>query len=310
MSKHSSLGYGIILTLLAYASFATCSALVRGINQGLPTIEIIFFQSTICLLFLLPSLYYKKGLAKLKPVAIFPHLIRDISGASSYFFYFLAIKYLGLIDATVLSYTAPFYIPFFWKIWAKEPIPKEIFWAISLGFLGIILILKPGASIFSLYSWIGIFSGMLSALALTGVSMLHKKKERVENVLFYMFLTSTAISTPLVIISWKNPDFTQLFLLLGIGFFTFVGQILLTKAYKYGSASYLSPISYSAIIYTSFISYLFFNTPPGWINFIGSICVIAGGTLTYLLEKKPKNLAEALEANPFPRKPWWKFWKK
>ena len=175
--EKKTLSYGIVLTLFAYLAFASASALVRPLGKEFPTIEIIFFQSLIPFLFFAP-IVFSKNLSLLKPVAILPHLLRDLGGLSSYFTYFLAIKYLGLVDATVLSYTAPFYIPFMWNIWTKEKIPAEVWWAIGLGFVGVLLILKPGTSIFSSLSFIGIMSGILSAIALVSLSMLNKKNEK------------------------------------------------------------------------------------------------------------------------------------
>ena len=308
--EKKSLSYGIILTLIAYLAFAAASAFVRPLGKDFPTIEIIFFQSLISFLCFIP-IVFSHNISLLKPVAIFPHLLRDLGGLSSYFTYFLAIKYLGLVDATVLSYTAPFYIPFIWNLWTKEKIPKEIWWAIGLGFIGILLILKPGTSIFSPLSFIGIMSGIFSAFALVALSMLNRKKELSRNTIFYNFFVSTSLSLPFCILSWKTPSLTQLVLLLGIGFFTLIGQILLTEAYKYGAASFLSPISYSIIIYTSMISWIFFSALPGPSSFIGMLCVIAGGTLTYVLTAKPKKLRDLFEAkNHVPQKKWWLFWKK
>ena len=304
-----SLGYGIFLTLIAYVMFAICSAFVRVLGEDFPTIEIILFQSIIPFLCLLP-IVLSHHISSLKPVAITPHIIRDIGGLLSYFFYFLAIKYLGLIDATVLTYTAPFYIPIICYIWTKEKIHKETLWAIALGFLGVLLILKPGSSIFNPLSIIGILAGIFSAIVLVSISILNKKRELLTNTLFYNFLTATIISLPIAILSWKHPTFIQWALLLGIGLSTFIGQIFLTTAYRHGAAAYLSPMSYSIIIYISMISWIFFKSLPGWLSFVGILFVVIGGTITFVLRKHPPTISQSLKANHIHKKPWWKFWSK
>lgn len=136
-----SFSFGIFLTLVTYLLFATCSTFVRILGKNFPTIEIVFFQALIPLICLIPMLL-KNGISHLKPIAITPHLIRDINGVLGYFAYFFAIKYIGLVDATVLTYSAPFYIPIIWSIWTKEKVQKEVWWTILLGFIGIIFILK------------------------------------------------------------------------------------------------------------------------------------------------------------------------
>ncbi len=305
MTAHikSSLLLGIFLTLGAYFFFALSSILVKELHS-LPTMEIIFFQGFIPLILFL--ILNKTSFKQLKPISWKAHLVRDLGGIASFFAYFEAIKYIDLVDATVLSYTAPFYIPFVWRIWAKEKINHEIWWAIFLGFIGILIILKPGTSIFKFSSFLGIISGIFSSLSLSAISVLHKKKETVNNILFYYFLLSALAALPFMY-SWAHPSLKEWFFLLGIGLTSYFAQIFLTSAYKHGTASYLSPLSYSIVVFTALFSWIFFNKVPGFFSLIGIILIIVGGTLTYLLKKKPANLPEVFEAE---EKRKWKFWKK
>jgi drug/metabolite transporter (DMT)-like permease len=298
-----SLIVGIFLTIGAYFFFAISSTCVREL-KSISSMEIIFFQSFIPLLCLL--LFSRKGLNILSPVSIPAHLVRDLFGIASFFAYFQAIKYIDLIDATVLSYTAPFYIPMIWSIWAKEKINKEVWWVILLGFIGILFILKPGTSIFKISSFLGITSGIFSSLSLTAIGILNRKKESMSNIMFYFFFISTIISMPFTFFSWSSPSLTQWLLLLSIGITNFFAQIFLTKAYSHGTASYLSPLSYTIVVFTSFFSWIIFNKPPGLLSFAGMIFIIVGGSLTYILKKKPANLSEVFEVEG--KKPWWKFW--
>jgi drug/metabolite transporter (DMT)-like permease len=300
---------GIFITISAYFFFAISSAFVRTL-KNVPTIEIVFFQMFIPLLCIIPLIAIN-GLHKLKTKIFHIHLIRDIVGLVYYFFYFLAIKRIDLIDATVLAFTSPFYIPIICRIWLKEKMQKEIWWAVFIGFMGIVLILKPGTEIFHLGSIVGIFSGIMSALALTTISVLNRKEERLLSTLFYFFLLSSILSFPLLIFYWKTPTFLEFLLLLGVGITSFFAQMLLTKAYKYGTASFLSPLSYSIIIFTSLLSWIFFKLPPGWISFIGIILIIFGGSLTFILKKEPKTVLEVFEKNNeiVKKKRFWEFWK-
>ena len=300
---------GILVTITAYFFFSISSACVRPL-KNIPTIEIVFFQMFIPLLCLIPLIAIN-GLHKLKTKIFHIHLIRDVTGLIYFFFYFLAIKQIDLIDATVLAYTSPFYIPIICRIWIKEKMQKEVWVAVFMGFIGILLILKPGTEIFHLGSLIGISSGIMSALALTTISALNKKEERLLSTLFYFFLLSSLFSFPLVIFYWKTPTFLEFLFLLGVGITNFLAQMLLTKAYKYGTASFLSPLSYSIIIFTSLISWLFFKLPPGWISFVGIILIIFGGSLTFILKKEPKTVLEVFEKNNkiLKKKRFWEFWK-
>ena len=302
--KKSNLFLGINLTLIAYLFFASSSAFVK-LLPNIPTIEIVFFQTFIPLICLIPF-FFTNGF-NLKTKSFGTHLIRDISGIASYFCYFLAIKHISLIDATVLTYTAPFFIPIIWSIWMKEQVQKSIWWAISLGFIGILFILKPGTEIFHIGSIIGILAGIISAIALTSIGILNVKKEHLTTTLFYYFFIGSICLIPFLIPYWVSPSLLSLLILIGVGVTNFFGQMLLTKAFTYGTASFLSPLSYSIVIYTAIISWILFKAPPGWLSFVGITIIIFGGTLTFILKREPVNISEVFEKN---QKKWWQKWKK
>lgn len=291
---------GIVLTLVAYLSFAISSAFVKLLT-GIPTVEIVFFQTFVPFVMLIPMVI-SNGFLKLKTKEITTHLIRDISGVLSFFLYFLAIKYINLVDATVLTYTAPFFIPIIWSIWTKDKLQKSIWWAISLGFLGILFILKPGTEIFHIASFIGLAAGIVSAIALTSIGILNLKKELLTSTLFYYFFIGSIIIVPFLVISWIDPSFKDWLLLIGVGATNFFGQILLTRAFSYGTASFLSPLSYSIVVYTAFISWIFFNSPPKMLSLIGIAIIIIGGTITFVIKRKPSTVSEVFEKK---KTRWW-----
>src|SRR3990167_7043272 len=147
-SVPSRLPLGISLSLLAYIFFVAASSLVFSLKRGhFPVIQVIFIQNCVCFLCNLP-IALRMGPQRLKTNVLHIHLIRDASGVLSYYLYFVAIRFLNLTDATVLNYTAPFFVPFVWWVWVKEKIDLHIWWSIIIGFLGVAVILNPTTQIF------------------------------------------------------------------------------------------------------------------------------------------------------------------
>lgn len=297
----ANLSLGIGITLVANVFFAAVSALVWNFRDRFPTIQIVFIQNLVSLLCVLP-LALRKGPSHLKTKLLPFHLLRDIMGVTSYFLYFLAIRFLNLVDASTLYYMSPFFIPGVWLIWMKETIPKNVWWSIVIGFIGVGCILNPSRQIFQMGFVLGLFAGLASAIALCTVRVLNLKKEPLSRTLFYYFTIGSLLTLPFAWASWVHPKGIEWFLCISIGLATAIGQILLTVAYRYGTASYLSPLSYTSLIYAGLISWLIYDKPPSLRSLTGALLIIVGGTLTYVFKKKPTTLSQTFEA-PKPKDP-------
>ncbi len=277
---------GIAITVIAYLFFAVASALVYNFPVTFPTIQIIFIQNFVSLICILP-LSLRNGVKQLATKELPLHLLRDLFGIGSYFLFFLAIRYLNLVDATTLNYTAPFFVPFVWRIWREEKIASNLWWSIIVGFIGVAIILNPTKQLFQLGFVYGLFGGISSAIALTAIRVLNLKKEPLSRTLFYYFSFGTVLSFPFALAVWETPQHSEWLWACGIGVATAIAQILLTVAYRHGTASYLSPLGYSTVIYNIIIAYFAFHQLLGWRSLVGTLLIIVGGTLTYLMKKKP-----------------------
>lgn len=304
--KSPNLLFGVFLTIGAYLCFAIAAAIVRILDVDISTMQILFMQSVVSVVIIFP-IFLKKKLFKFNKKLIPLHLMRSLAGVGSFFCYFLAIKKMNLVDATVLTYTAPFYTPIIWMLFTKEKTEKGIWWTIVLGFIGIALILKPTESIFlKTGSLLGITAGILGAIALVSIRLLNQKTESLIRTLFYYFCISAIVTLPYTIVKWVYPSINEWVLLFSIGILMSFGQLLLTTAYMHGTASFLSPISYSMIIFTGLISWLFFKKMPGLLSFIGAILIIIGGTITYIIKVKPKKFIEIFEHPPEEKIHFWR----
>lgn len=297
------LGLGIVVCLVAFLFFITASTLVWGFRGRFPTIQIIFIQNIVSLLCILP-VALRRGGAGLKTEVIGDHLVRDFFGVGSYYLYFLAIRYLNLVDATTLNYTAPFFVPFIWRVWRKEKVGNHVWYAIIIGFIGAALILKPSSDLLQLGFLYGLFGGMASAVAFCSLRILNLKHEPMSRTLFYYFLFGTIISFPFAAVVWESPKPTEWLQAIAIGIATAIGQMLLTVAYRYGTASYLSPLGYTTVIYAGIIGWVFLDQPISLLECLGAALIIGGGTATYVLKKKPESLAETFKVpKPHERPP-------
>ncbi|PIS02227.1 MAG: hypothetical protein COT85_06760 [Chlamydiae bacterium CG10_big_fil_rev_8_21_14_0_10_42_34] len=293
---------GICISLFAYIFFVIASSLVFSFKKQFPTIQIIFILNCISLICIAP-ISLRKGPKYLHTSVLPIHLLRDISGLISYYLYFVAIRYLNLTDATTLNYCAPFFVPIVWWIWMREKIDLHVWWSIIVGFIGVAVILNPTKQIFQEGFVFGLFAGIGSSVAFAALRVLNLKREPMSRTLFYYFFFGTMISAPFAWLYWVQPSWIQWAKMLGVGTSTVIAQMLLTVAYRYGTASFLSPLGYSTVIYAAISSWLVFNTPPTMRSLVGTLLIIIGGTLTFILKKKPESIAKTFEIPKPKEKP-------
>ncbi|MDE3045914.1 MAG: DMT family transporter [Verrucomicrobiota bacterium] len=294
MYHQNRLSLGIPIALLAFLFLAGVSSLVWCFEGKFPTIQILFIQNIVSFFCLLP-MALRKGAERLKTDHLPIHLIRDIFGVGSYYLFFVTIRILGLVEATTLNYTAPFFVPFVWWIWKGEKVESTIWWIIILGFIGVVVMLSPSTEIFQGGFMLGILAGLFSAIALSALRDLNLKGEPMTRTLFYYFSMGSLFTFPFAWSVWVPPTGQEWLLTGCIGLGTAIAQILLTIAYRYGTASLLSPLGYTVVIYNGLISYFIFKTPLGFDSLLGTSLIILGGTLTYALKKKPQPVPEKPE---------------
>ena len=126
----------------------------------------------------------------------------------------------------------------------------------------IALIIKPGPQMFqNLASLSALTAGFCSALALVATNKL-TETEPPTRILIYNFGLSTVLLTPLCIWAWKPLTAKQWLLLLGVGFSYALTQYLIIQAYRYASATELSPFNYTVVIFSGLSGWLFFGDVP------------------------------------------------
>jgi drug/metabolite transporter (DMT)-like permease len=283
---------GAIICLLGYFCIALMGACAKLVPTTIPVLIIVFFQNFVCLLLTLPQVM-TGGIKTLKTHHPYLHLTRDIAGLLSFFALFFSIRYIPLVDGMLLQNAAPLWIPFVVWAWLKTKVPSHVWWGIIIGLIGITLIIKPGTEVLKPAIFIGLVSGMLLAVSLIAIRRL-TLTEPTYRILFYYFLIASLVSFPFALINWVELTLKEFLLLLSVGIFMFLGQVLITYSFKHAKASTLSPISYSTIIFSGIFGWLLWNDIPDWISLLGMILVIFGGIMTIILERRSQKRLEKM----------------
>lgn len=279
--------YAVLLTLGASLAYSIMGALVKLISIDTTNSTIVFFRFAIGLILLLPLLTCDKITnrpLKLKTKRPILHLIRGLAGLLTLLLLYYSIKFIPLVDAVLLNTTYPIFIPIIYWLIMRVSTSWKTWIGVLLGFIGIAFVLKPGHELFDTASIMALLSGITAAIAIVSTRIL-SKTESPRLITFYYFVLTTIISAFLVAIDWHMPSLYTLIILLAIGLVATLYQIFLTSALSKAPARLVSPLMYSAIIFSGIIGWLFWGNVPDMFSLIGTLLVFTGATIAVFTQK-------------------------
>jgi drug/metabolite transporter (DMT)-like permease len=265
--------YFVLVSSLAFASMA---ALIKFVSVSIPHEMTVFFRNFFGLVALTPLLFRENFEIKTRNASW--HLTRAVFGLTAMYCFFFALGRMPLAEAVLLNYTAPIFTPIIAILLLREEVPPHVWWAIAVGFVGVVLILKPGHELFTPVAFVGLASGVFAAFAMTTIRRMSATEPTVR-IVFYFALVGTLGSSVPLLWSWQPVDLSLVFPLTAIGVLATVGQLFLTKAYSLAPAARVGSLTYGTVVFAALFGWMFWGEAPDWYTAIGALLVFVGGAL-------------------------------
>ncbi len=290
MAHEYDLRRGAVYMVLSALLFALMSVAVKIASATLPNVVVVFFRSGFGLLTLLPFIVG----ADLRTRHPREHLIRSLAGIASMYCFFYTLAHMRLADAVLLNYSLPLFIPFVESAWLGEEFPRRLWTPVLVGFLGVIVILRPGSGVVEPVALLGVASALFAAVAQVGVRRL-TRTEPVARIVFYFAITATLLSAFPAAVSGTRPQGVVWWAALAMGAAATGGQLAMTRAYAHAPASRVGPFVYSAVVFAAALDWLLWRKLPDAFTVAGGVLVAGAGILSLRL-----NPAEAEIETPGP----------
>lgn len=264
-----------VLTTAAFFCVALVGALAKLSSQYTSTGVLLLFQNLICLLFITP-VALRGGWSSLRTDKIGLHLLRAATGTACWYALFIAITQIPLANATLLTYSAPLWMPLIAWCVTRQRVSRSTWLGAGIGFAGVILVLQPQKHSFNSGELFALAGAVFLAVAMMSVRWLGAT-EPMTRVLFYYFLLSTVMAVPLAVFDWQPFPARAWVGLIGLGFALLFSQILIVLAYRYASAEKVGPFIYTVIVFTALIDWIVWDHRPTLVTYLGMALVIGGG---------------------------------
>ncbi len=276
--------------LIASFCFAVVGAFAKMLSKQMPSVEVVFFRNLLSLLFVAATIY--KYPVKNSGGKLWLLFFRGLMGLLGVLAFFYNIAHIPLADAMTFSRTSPIWTAIFAYMFLGEKIGRRGWIAVFIGFVGVVLIMKPNGLTFSKTDIIGVLSGVLAGLAYTSVRELRKYYDARIIVISFMVMGTIfpalfmwiaeyykIESLDFVLSSFVMPKGISWFYIIGLGAFAAMAQIFMTKAYGSTKAGIVGAVSYAVIIFSIFVGVSLGDCLPDIVGAFGIMLVIIGGIL-------------------------------
>lgn len=270
----------MIVASLLFACMGVCVKLGSGLfSAG----ELVFYRGLVGMV-LMAVVVALRGIAPGTPHWR-AQLQRGVSGSIALGCYFYAIGMIPLATAVTLNYTSPIFVALLLALWFKERIGWPLVAAVLIGFLGVLLLLRPTLQP---EQWpgalAGLGSGAIASIAYISVRELGRLGEPEPRTVLWFSALTAVMGLPW---AWAEggfhrPGATGLAILLGVGLFGGCAQLAMTRSYRYGKTLVSANLAYSTVIFSSLFGMALWGETLPFSAWAAIALIIASGLLISL----------------------------
>lgn len=274
---------GIGLMTGAFAMFALLDATAKYLVSDLGVGLIVFARYAFSLLFVAIWVWQQGGSSLLITRNGALQVVRGLLLVVSTLTNFIAVGYLQLAQTSSISFSNPLWVCALSPLLLGERVGPRRWMAVIIGFIGVLIIVRPGSASFHwamLLSLVGALSTALYQIATRKVGA----EDRALTSLFYVSLVGSFAAAPLAPIGWVMPGAVQWVLLALMGFYGMFGHYMLTQAHRLAPAPVLAPYVYTQIVWMALIGFVVFGDVPDAMTVVGAGIVVASGLYVFYRE--------------------------
>lgn len=288
---------GALWMLASAICFTAMTTLVKFLGADYPAALQTFYRQLAGVILLLPLIArdWSGSFRTTRPGIL---IFRSSAGVLAMIMGFYAYQKLPLADANALSFTRTLWLVPLAAFVLREPIGPWRIGAAVVGFVGVLIMLRPGSG--GIGAWIGwpqacaLISALLFALTITGMKVM-TRDHRPFVLLVYAAFLGLIFAIPPALFVWRWPSWPDLGLLTAMGVLGTLTQGAYIKGMEAGEAAVMAPIDYTRLVFAVGAGFLLFHEVPRTATLIGAAIVVAS---TLFISWREHQVAKRAAAQP------------
>ncbi len=285
-------GRALVYMALGVASFSLLDAGAKWLTQSYSVAQIIFLGRIFTLALVLGvALSRGGGLRQFRTARPGRHLARAVTSVLTMATFFWALSLMPLANVVALSFAAPLIMTVLSVLVLRESVGSRRWAAVVVGFVGVLVILRPTGEGFDWTSLIPLACALFYAISII-VSRQLTATESTENLMLWVSVAAIVSTAPFMPGEWITPDPFALAIFAFTGLASGAGQFFMVRAFRYGEVSMLAPIEYSALIWAAALGFIIWSDVPGWPIWVGALILI--GSSFYIARRETRGTRQRL----------------
>ncbi len=283
-ARRSASGLGIAYMAAGMFLFAAVDAQAKFLTATLHPIQIVWSRQFGLLAGVL-ILLALRGPAVLRSRNPGLQVTRGVMAACSATIFIVAIRYVPLADAVAVSFVAPFIVTVLGALVLREPVGIRRWSAVTIGFLGALIVIRPGLGVIHPAVMLVLVAALLFALRQI-LSRVLSGVDSVATTVAYTALAGSFVLTLPLPFFWRWPATgLEVALLAGIAVLAGLAELLVIKALEVAQAVVVAPLQYTLLIWGTMYGYLVFGQFPDRWTWLGALIIVATGAYTLHRER-------------------------
>ncbi len=273
-----------ILTICGGVAFLVLNdAIAKLLTDRYDPIQIIFLRNLIAVPMIVAAVIVLRGSHALRTRHPGLHALRGLLILLGAYLYFTSLRFLPLAEATALIFSAPIFITALSVPLLGEAVGWRRWGAVLLGFIGVVIVVQPGAAGFQLAALLPVAAAVLYSLFMISARWVGPT-EGLWTMMLFVMLFPMLYAAPFALWAWVPVQAQDLWLFVAIAIFGSLGITLIGQAFRLAPAAVVAPFDYTALVWATALGWLIWGDLLEFWTIVGALIIVASGIIIVLRE--------------------------
>ncbi len=265
---------GCIWAFASMFIFGLMEATIKSMGTSMHPLQIAFFRCMFAFVFIAPIVLGLGGFARVATQRFGAHFARTLLGYTAMATGFIALTHMPIADAVALGYVRQLFLVVLAVTMLGEIVRWRRWTATAVGFLGVVVMVRPGAGVLDPYAFVALASGFFVACVTVAMKRL-SETESAEATVFWFSTFSTVVSFVPALTVWRWPEPTEWVWAAALGVMGAGGQFCAMRAYRIAEATAVEPVDYGRMVMAAIFGVFVFGETLDMYTLTGAAIIVA-----------------------------------